>query len=118
MKIKNAKQMQRTPNPHGVQSHKLYDADHGVIMQLHLAAGQHLKPHITPVDVVFYVVSGTPEVMIGAERQSITTGDCIESPKDIVHCLYNDAATEAVVLVMKLPKPTTKTLFPQAREEQ
>jgi quercetin dioxygenase-like cupin family protein len=118
MKIKNADKMQTTPNQHGVQSHKLYDADHGVIMQLHLAPGQALKPHITPVDVVFYVVAGTPDVMIGDERQSVTAGDCIESPKDIVHCLYNDAAIDAVVLVMKLPKPTSKTLFPQTQEEK
>ena len=109
MEIKNYKTLENFKNPHGIQSTQLYDKDPAVIMHLLLKAGKSLKPHITPVDVAFYVLEGKPTILVGEEKIIVNKDDIIESPKDIVHCIYNETEKDLRVLVMKLPKPTAKT---------
>lgn len=111
MKIRNHKDMETFQNPHGIQSSKMYDSENAVIMHLFLKAGEKLKPHKTPVDVAFYVLQGTPSILVGEENIRVKQDDLIESPKDIVHCIYNETDKDVRVLVMKLPKPTKKTEF-------
>lgn len=112
MEIRNFKKLQDSKNPHGIQTTKLYDTQNALIMHLLLKAGESLKPHITPVDVAFYVVQGSPTILVGEEKVTVAVDDIIESPKDIIHCIYNDSNEDVRVLVMKLPKPTSKTIFP------
>ncbi len=111
MKIRNYIKSEKIANPHAIQSTKLYDTDHALIMHLNLKAGESLKPHITPVDVAFYVLEGKPTILIGEEKVQVGKDDIIESPKDIVHCIYNETDKDVRVLVMKLPKPTKKTIL-------
>ncbi|MDA3872295.1 MAG: cupin domain-containing protein [Candidatus Marinimicrobia bacterium] len=111
MKIRNYKNLKVAKNPHGIQSTKMYDTDDALIMHLVLKAGESLKPHITPVDVAFYVLEGKPTIMVSNEKNQVTKDDIIESPKDIVHCIYNETKNDVRVLVMKLPKPTSQTKF-------
>ena len=111
MIIQNFNNLNNENNPHGIISRKLYDRDHGVIMHLLLKPKESLKPHITPVDVVFYVVEGQPSILIGDEKVQVNQDDLIESPKDIVHCIYNETDKDVRVLVMKLPKPAKKTII-------
>ncbi|MEA2097382.1 MAG: cupin domain-containing protein [Candidatus Cloacimonadota bacterium] len=111
MKIRNYKNLEIAETPHGINAYKLYDTDHALIMHLHLKAGESLKPHITPVDVAFYILEGIPTILVGEEKIDVTKDDIVESPKDIVHCIYNDTEEDVRVLVMKLPKPTTKTIM-------
>ncbi|MCF7792501.1 MAG: cupin domain-containing protein [Candidatus Cloacimonetes bacterium] len=111
MKIRNFQNLEQSKNPHGIQSFKLYDKDHAIIMHLLLKAGESLKPHITPVDVAFYVLEGKPAIMVGDEKVQVKKDDIIESPKDIIHCIYNESDTDVRVLVMKMPKPATKTVM-------
>jgi len=80
-------------------------------MHLLLKAGESLKPHITPVDVAFYVLEGEPAILVGKEKIQVKKDDIIESPKDLVHCIYNETAADVRVLVMKMPKPITKTVL-------
>jgi len=103
--------LENIANPHAIQSTKLYDKDPALIVHLHLKAGESLKPHITPVDVAFYVLEGKPSILIGEEKVQVGKDDIIESPKDIVHCIYNETDKDVRVLVMKLPKPTKKTIL-------
>ncbi len=70
-----------------------------------------MKPHITPVDVAFYVLEGNPTIMVEEEKIQVKKDDIIESPKDIVHCIYNETNKDVRVLVMKLPKPIKKTIL-------
>ncbi|OQY38475.1 MAG: cupin [Candidatus Cloacimonetes bacterium 4572_65] len=109
MKISNYKNMDNFDTPHSIKSNKMYDTDNALIMHLFLKAGESLKPHITPVDVAFYILEGTPTILVGDERIKVQKDDIIESPKDIVHSIYNESDADVRVLVMKLPKPTTKT---------
>ncbi|MDP8267426.1 MAG: cupin domain-containing protein [Candidatus Tenebribacter davisii] len=109
MEIRNYQKLGTSKNPHGIHSSNMYDKDHAVIMHLLIKAGESLKPHITPVDVAFYILEGSPFIMVGEEKIQVNKDDIVESPKDIVHCIYNETENDVRVLVMKLPKPTTKT---------
>lgn len=86
----------------------LYDKDSAQAVHIKLEAGESLKPHITPVDVFFYVLEGRPEILVGNEKQSVEADCLVESPKDIVHCIYNNSDEIVRVLVVKAPKPTAK----------
>jgi len=109
MEIRNYKDMDVHANPHGKQVNKMYDTEYAQIMHMLLKPGQSLKPHFTPVDVAFYVLEGTPTIMVGEEKIEVKKDDIIESPKDIIHCIYNESDADIRVLVMKLPKPTVKS---------
>ena len=111
MKITNYKKLEVAKNPHGIQSTKMYDTDDALMMHLVLKSSESLKPHITPVDVAFYVLEGTPSILVGEEKIQVTKDDIIESPKDIVHCIYNETENDVRILVMKLPKPTSQTII-------
>jgi quercetin dioxygenase-like cupin family protein len=113
MEIRNYQKEAVQANPHGIKSYKLYDKDFGVIMHLVLEKNERLKEHITPVDVVFYVLEGEPTILVGEKKIKAGPDDLIESPKNIVHCLYNETDSRVRVLVMKLPKPTAKTIMVQ-----
>ena len=97
-------------NPHKVNARMLYDKDSAQVMHLQLNPGQSLKPHITPVDVFFFVIEGTPDVLVGEEKVRVEVNSLVESPKDIVHCIYNDTDEIVRVLVVKAPKPVAKTI--------
>jgi quercetin dioxygenase-like cupin family protein len=108
MKITRVSESNIADTPHKMDVRKLYDADSAQIMHITLQPGQALKPHITPVDVTFYILEGTPEVLVGEERIVVQADSLVESPKDIVHCLYNNSEKPARILVIKAPKPTSQ----------
>ena len=109
MEKRNYTSLGNFANPHGIQSTKMYDKEHALIIQLRLKAGESLTQHITPVDVAFYVLEGSPTILVGEEKLKVEKDDIIESPKDIVHCIYNETEKDVRVLVMKLPKPVAQT---------
>ncbi len=109
MKITEVKQAPKKETVHKVDARQLYDKDTAQVVHLKLEAGEGLKPHITPVDVFFYVLEGTPEILVGKETQIVEADSLVESPKDIPHCISNNSDKVARVLVVKAPKPTAKT---------
>ena len=74
--------------------------------------GESLKKHITPVDVVFYVLEGNGVVEIGDEKMEASADTLIESPAKIPHRWINDSSGLLRFLVIKTPRPseTTKIL--------
>ena len=96
---------------HKVDARNLYDTPDAMITIITLQPGQSLKRHITPVDVAFYVLSGTGVVEIGQEREQVGPDTLVESPKDIVHRLYNEGTEPFRFMVVKAPRPTRKTVF-------
>ncbi|MGM0452176.1 MAG: cupin domain-containing protein [Thermodesulfobacteriota bacterium] len=98
-------------NAHNVDARNLYNTPEAMISVITLKPGQSLKRHITPVDVAFYVISGTGVVEIGEEKQEVVADTLVESPKDIVHCWYNESKEPLRFMVVKAPRPTRKTVF-------
>ncbi len=107
MKITDWKQQEIKQTPHKVDVRQLYEKESAQVMLITLQPGEQLKPHITPVDVFFFIVEGRPSVQIGDEITQVETHVLVESPKDIVHCLLNKSDQEAKILVVKAPKPMT-----------
>ncbi len=104
-------ELQIVDTPHQVDVRRIYDHDNAQVMHMTLLPGQSLKPHITPVDVFFYILEGTPDVLVGEETVTVEKDSLVESPKDIVHCLANNSDSIARILVVKAPKPTAKAKF-------
>jgi quercetin dioxygenase-like cupin family protein len=98
-------------NAHNVDARNLYNTADAMITIITLNPGQALKPHITPVDVAFYVLNGKGIVEIGDEKQEVVADTLVESPKDILHCWYNESAEPLRFMVVKAPRPTHKTVF-------
>jgi len=96
---------------HNVDARNLYNTENAVISVITLNPGQSLKKHITPVDVAFYVLRGIGVVEIGDEKKVIEANTLIESPKDIVHCWYNESDEELSFMVIKVPRPSRETKF-------
>lgn len=98
-------------NPHGVDARNLYNTSAAMITVITLQPGQSLRRHITPVDVAFYALEGTGTVEIGDEKQDVQARTLVESPRDIAHCWYNRSDSPLRFMVIKAPRPTTKTIF-------
>ncbi len=110
MQIIHAFEAQSIQTPHKVNARKLIEYNHATMIMLDLKPNEKLIPHITPVDVVFYVLEGKGEVKIGDEIQSVQKDDLIFSPAKIVHLLQNPhSETNFRVLVIKTPKPISET---------
>jgi len=111
MNIKKLEDTEIMENAHNVDARNLYSSPDAMITVITLKPGQVLKRHITPVDVAFYVLEGEGVVEVGDEKKSVAKDTLIESPKDIVHCWYNESAKPLRFMVIKAPRPTRKTVF-------
>ena len=96
---------------HGVDARGLYSTPELAVTAITLQPGERLKRHITPVDVAFLVLEGTGTVEIGDEKEEISAGTLVESPKDVLHCWYNTSQERLRFLVIKAPRPTTKAII-------
>ncbi|HNW16013.1 MAG TPA: cupin domain-containing protein [bacterium] len=96
---------------HNVDARNLYNTPDAMVTIITLKPGQSLKRHITPVDVAFYVIKGSGIIEIGDEKEPVEEGTLVESPKDILHCWYNESKTDLTFMVIKAPRPEKKTVF-------
>lgn len=109
MKIVKVSETEVIETPHKMDVRRLYDKDTAQAVHIKFLPGESLKPHVTPVDVFFYVLEGTPDILIGKETQTVEADCLVDSPKGIPHCISNNSDKIARVLVVKAPKPTTNT---------
>ena len=111
MIINQVKNLSVQSNPHQVDLRKLYDHENAQANHLTLQPGQSLKPHITPVDVFFYILEGTPDIQVGDEIITVNKDSLVESPKNIIHCISNKSDSLVRILVVKAPKPIAKSIL-------
>jgi mannose-6-phosphate isomerase-like protein (cupin superfamily) len=111
MIIKKLDDVKIMKTAHGVDARNLYNTEDAMITVITLKEGESLKRHITPVDVAFYVLEGTGLVEVGEEKIEVTKNSLVESPKDIVHCWYNEKSEPLRFMVIKAPRPTKKTIL-------
>jgi len=109
MKVVEVKDVQSKPNPHGVDARNISDNDSAQVMHISLQPGESLKKHITPVNVVFYVLEGQGVVEIGEERKEVGADTLIESPAKIPHRWINESKGLVRILVIKTPRPKDAT---------
>jgi mannose-6-phosphate isomerase-like protein (cupin superfamily) len=109
MKVVEVKDMESKPNPHGVDARNISDNDSAQVVHITLQPGESLKKHITPVDVVFYLLEGRGIVEIGEERKEVGADTLIESPARIPHRWINESKGPVRILVIKTPRPKEAT---------
>ncbi len=105
MQVIKMETVDKITTPRGVIGRKLVDIPAVTVMNLMLKAGEAVAAHVTPVDVLFYVVKGEGAVTVGDETARVAETDLIVSPKDVPHGLAADAGREFQVLVIKTPNP-------------
>ncbi|MGE5598213.1 MAG: cupin domain-containing protein [Bacteroidota bacterium] len=91
-------------SPRGVAVQKLVDIPAAVVMRMALKPGEEVAPHLTPVDVLFYIESGSGRISIGREEEPVSAGDLVVSPKEIPHGL-TAGPDGMMLLVIKVPRP-------------
>jgi len=69
-------------NMHQIDARMIYNNESAQAVHMQLNPGESLKPHITPVDVFFFVIEGTPDVLIGEEKKRVETNSLVESPRE------------------------------------
>lgn len=109
MKVLQVEDVQSKPNPHGVDARSISDTENAQVVHITLQPGEALKKHITPVDVVFYVLQGRGVVEIGEERAEVGVDTLIESPAKIAHRWLNESEGPLRILVIKTPRPKEAT---------
>ncbi|MFH1502186.1 MAG: cupin domain-containing protein [Candidatus Eisenbacteria bacterium] len=109
VKLINVENAEARKNPHGVDARALHESEHALVSHITLHPGEALKRHITPVDVLFYVLEGTGVVEVGDEKVEVGPDTLIESPAAIPHCWYNEGSETLRFLVVKVPRPTGPT---------
>ncbi len=109
MRIIKWKDSPTAPNPHGVDTRKLYDSGHAQVVHITLKPGESLKRHVTPVDVIFYVLEGHGVIEISEEKQEVGPETLIDSPARIPHRWSNPGQEILRFLVVKVPRPTEST---------
>ncbi|NDP21007.1 MAG: cupin domain-containing protein [Paludibacter sp.] len=95
--------------PHKIDVREMYNKETAQANLMALKPGESLKPHITPVDVFFFIVEGTPTIHIGDEKEICEVDSLIESPAGIVHYISNESDSVARVFVVKSPRPANTT---------
>jgi mannose-6-phosphate isomerase-like protein (cupin superfamily) len=109
MKILPLKEVMSKPNPHGVDARSMSDTENAQVVHITLQPGEALKKHITPVDVVFYVLEGRGVVEIGEESAVVDADTLIESPARVAHRWINESQKTLRILVIKTPRPKEAT---------
>ncbi len=95
---------------HKLSARKLMDYEHALVVMLDLKPKETFLPHITLVDVFFYILEGEGEVKIADEVKHVKKDDIIFSHAKIVHLLRNTHdSTNFRILMVKTPKPTSET---------
>lgn len=107
--IVEVKNVPSKPNPHGIDARNVSDTEKVQVTHITLKPGESLRRHITPVDVIFYVLEGRGIVEIDEERREVEPDTLIESPANIPHCWINESNGVVRVLVVKTPRPKEPT---------
>src|SRR6056297_852675 len=88
-----------------VTAKKLLSKSEVEVVRVEMTPGSSLPVHSTPVEVFFFIIEGHGEVEIGEEREAVTAGALVESPKNVPHGLHNTSDSSLKILAVKTPKP-------------
>ncbi len=105
VKVIRPHQLETEENPRGVQARSLVNRKPIQVMNLVLQPGEVVEEHVTPVDVLFYVVQGKGSMSVGQREVEVKATEMVVSPKNIPHSLRASQKDKFEVLVIKTPNP-------------
>lgn len=103
MKVINMEDIEGQINKRGVESKQLLKHDDAQIINLILKPGDEVPPHSVPVNVLFYVVSGSGTIQIGEDEEVVEEKDIVPCPPETEMSLSADQGEEFSVLNVKTP---------------
>jgi quercetin dioxygenase-like cupin family protein len=89
----------------GVLARAVYSAPEAMIVHIAVQPGGFVAPHVTPVDMEFFVIEGKGSFSLGEESTEAGAGSLIPSPKGIPHGMRNAGPGILRVLAIKNPRP-------------
>lgn len=98
-------------NPWGLKVIKYHDSEHGEVLYLTLDPDEKMQPHISSVNVMFYILEGKPTVRVGEQKVILREGTFIESVAGKVTCVTNEFETPVRLLIIKIPKAKQPPVF-------
>jgi len=87
----------------GFVSKLLHDSDGLRVALFCLEPQQEVPPHVSPSEVIFYVIEGEGRVGLGTEEGAVAMGSLVACPPGIPHSLKAD--TRFVVLATITARP-------------
>jgi quercetin dioxygenase-like cupin family protein len=95
-------------NDSGVIAKAMYSAPEAMIVHIVVQAGGFVAPHVTPVDMEFFVIEGHGSFSLGEESVEAGEGTLIPSPRGIPHGMKNAGPGLLRVLAVKSPRPANE----------
>lgn len=89
----------------GVLARAVYSAPEAMVVHIAVEPGGFVAPHVTPVDMEFFVLEGKGVFSLGDESAEAGKNALIESPKGIPHGMTNPGPGILRVLAIKNPRP-------------
>jgi quercetin dioxygenase-like cupin family protein len=89
----------------GVLARAIYSAPEAMIVHITVQSGGFVKPHVTPVDMEFFVLEGRGLFSLGEESSEAGPGTLFPSPRGVPHGMKNPGPGVLRVLAIKNPRP-------------
>ena len=89
----------------GVVARAIYSAPEAMIVHIEVQPGGFVKPHVTPVDMEFFVLEGKGTFSLGEESTEAGPGVLMPSPRGVPHGMKNPGPGILRVLAVKNPRP-------------
>lgn len=103
MKVIRMDEIEGKTNKRGVESKQLLKNDDLQIMNLNLKSGDEVPTHSVPVNVFFYVVSGSGTIEISDDKAVVEEKDIVPCPPETEMSLRADQGQQFSVLNVKTP---------------
>jgi quercetin dioxygenase-like cupin family protein len=89
----------------GVLARAIYSAPEAMVVHIAVRPGGFVAPHVTPVDMEFFVIEGRGTFLLGEESTEAGEGTLIPSPRGVPHGMRNGGPGILRVLAIKNPRP-------------
>jgi mannose-6-phosphate isomerase-like protein (cupin superfamily) len=89
----------------GTLARAIYSAPEAMIVHIAVQPGGFVTPHVTEVDMEFFVLEGRGSFSLGDESTEAGPGILIPSPKGLPHGMRNPGPGILRVLAVKSPRP-------------
>lgn len=96
--------LESMPNKMGLDLKMAFDSADCQVKYLSLQPGQQAPVHPSPVDVLFYAVSGKGKIMVGEETSLVDATDMVYCPKNVNHGIVASEGEVFSVFVIQTPR--------------
>jgi quercetin dioxygenase-like cupin family protein len=92
----------------GVIARVVYSAPEAMIVHIDVAPGGFVKPHVTPIDMEYFVIEGKGLFQLGEESIEAGPGTLIPNPRGLPHGMKNLGPGHLRVMAVKNPRPESE----------